>query len=210
MFLVPVKAFDLGKSRLAGRLDPSGRKKLSLWMLGRVLDALEGASTLQGGLVVSKDPEAGSLARGRGIDVLVETHPDLNGALLEGVNRLRELGAAGVLVLPADLPLLSVTEVDHLVAAGALFGPERPGVVASPSCREEGTNALLLKPSDALIPSFGPDSFLRYRLEARQRKMSFKIFDSPGFSLDIDLPQDLDTLMDRLETSLHTLSLAPR
>ena len=113
-------------------------------------------------------------------------------------------------MLPADLPLLSATEVDHLVAAGALFGPERPGVVASPSRREEGTNALLLKPSDALVPSFGPDSFLRHRLEARQRKMSFKIFQSPGISLDIDLPHDLDALVDRLETPLHTLSSAPR
>ncbi len=210
LFLVPVKAFDRGKSRLAGRLDLSGRKELSRWMLGRVLDALEGASTLKGGLVVSQDPEARSLARGRGIDVLAETSPDLNGALLEGVNRLRERGAAGVLVLPADLPLLSATEVDNVVAAGALFGPERPGAVASPSRREEGTNALFLKPSDALVPSFGPDSFLRHRLEARQRETAFKIFCSPGISLDIDLPQDLDVLVDRLETSLHTLSSAPR
>lgn len=207
LFLVPVKPFAQGKSRLAGRLGLTGRKELSRWMLGRVLDALEGASTLKGGLVVSKDPEAWSLARERGIEFLAEASPDLNGALLEGVAHLRELGAGGVLVLPADLPLLLAAEVENLVAEGAPFGLGRPGVIASPSRREEGTNALFLKPPDALVPSFGPDSFLRHRREALERGVAFKPFYSPGFSLDIDLPQDLDTLLERLEIPLLSLGL---
>ena len=67
-------------------------------------------------------------------------------------------GAGAALVLTADLPLLHPDDIDAIVAAGSA---ER-SVLIVPSHEGTGTNAMLLRPPQALAPRLGPDSLARH------------------------------------------------
>src|SRR4028119_136357 len=73
-------------------------------------------------------------------------------------------GAPALRVLPADRPLIEPEDV-LAVLAGAASAP----VVVAPDRARSGTNALLLRPPDALPFLFGPESFEAHLGAARDR-----------------------------------------
>jgi 2-phospho-L-lactate guanylyltransferase len=106
-----------------------------------------------------------------------------------------EYGAAGVLVLPADLPLLSIEDVQTLIEAAQ----DPPVVVLVPDRHEQGTNALLVRPSGLLDYDFGPDSFRRHQEQARKCGARIEIRYIPTLALDLDLPEDLESLREKVD-----------
>ena len=100
-------------------------------------------------------------------------------------------GAAGLLILPADLPNLTVADIQALLE---LAGDRPHAIIIAPDATETGTNALLLRPPDLIQPSFGPDSYNRHCALARNAGVEPIIFRSPSLAYDIDLPSDLDHL----------------
>ena len=204
--LVPLKGFRDGKTRLSAVLDEEARGRLAFWMMRRVLRSLAVAESVERVVLISKDVDARSAAQTLGADSFFEESADLNGALREAVSAFRdspdrEVAASGlppeaILIIPADLPLLKPEDVD---AMAALRATEAPCVVAAPSRRGEGTNALLLHPPDVLSPSFGPDSFNGHRARAVASGVAFLEHRSAGLGLDIDLPEDLESLRGALD-----------
>jgi 2-phospho-L-lactate guanylyltransferase len=95
-------------------------------------------------------------------------------------------GASRLLILPSDLPLISSEDVDALVAAS-----ERSAVVITPDRASEGTNALLLSPPLALIPSFGEASFDRHQQLAERASLEVAVVKRWGLALDLDTPADV-------------------
>ncbi|CAN5873061.1 2-phospho-L-lactate guanylyltransferase [soil metagenome] len=187
--LVPVKPFGEGKSRLAEHLSSEARQTLSQAMLAHVLHTGQSTHLLAGILVVSRDPQALAQAEQAGVHTLLETGHDLNEALTQASQQAVAAGAEAVLVLPADLPLLTSEDVQHLYTLGAA----QPGVVITPS-PDGGTNALLLHPPHIIEFIFGPNSFVRHRQQAHVAKLAVQVFESPTLALDIDWPQDLNSL----------------
>lgn len=205
--LVPLKGLQNGKSRLSSILDEEARGRLSLWMMERVLGSLRNSRSVKRVILISKNPEAGLAAERIGAETFHETSEHLNGALNEAVQSLvaRNSGSEPsrhrkILIVPADLPLLTPTEVDELAA---LSEEASPCVVAAPSRRGEGTNALLLHPPDVLTPAFGPDSFNRHCAIAEGLGIRFLSCRSTGTGLDIDLPEDLEALRGSLPSAVR-------
>lgn len=192
--LVPVKALALGKSRLASRLSTAEREELSLAMLRDVLRAVQEASSIDGGLVIHSDPKVADVAHEMGMDSTFEspTSQGLNAALSQGLELLAARGAEAVLILPADLPLADAESIEMLVATANV----NPSVAICPSLDREGTNALLLRPSDCILPSFGPSSYERHIAQARDRGCQISIVSSEQLGLDIDEPRHLDRLLE--------------
>ena len=192
--LVPVKALALGKSRLASRLSTVEREELSLAMLQDVLRAVQEASSIDGGLVIHSDPRVAEVAREMGMDSVFEspTSDDLNTALSQGLELLAARGAEAVLILPADLPLADAGSIEKLVATSNVD----PSVAICPSLDGDGTNALLLRPADCILPSFGPGSYERHIARARDRGCQISIVSSEQLGLDIDEPHHLDHLLE--------------
>ena len=203
---VPLKGFRDGKTRLSAVLDEDARGHLSFWMMRRVLRSLAEAESVRRVVLISKDVDAQSAAQTLGADSFFEESGDLNGALREAVSAFRdspdrppsasELPPEAILIIPADLPLLKAEDVD---AMAALRGTDARCVVAAPSHRGEGTNALLLHPPDVLSPAFGPDSFNSHRARAVASGAAFLEHRSAGLGLDIDLPEDLESLRSILD-----------
>ncbi|NOX61317.1 MAG: 2-phospho-L-lactate guanylyltransferase [Chloroflexi bacterium] len=184
-----MKPLALAKQRLRPALDELQRRRLARSMLLHVLDAILNAEITPLRAVLSADPLVLELARERGFIPLSEQHSGYNKAARQAVCWAMTQRASSLLLLPADLPDLSPDDLRELLHFGR--GEARVAVVA-PDAAENGTNALLLRPPDLFEPSFGRNSFNRHLALARLAGVEPRIFRSPGFARDIDLPIHLN------------------
>lgn len=184
--IVPVKDLWGTKSRLAPILDPAGRAGLTLYMMCRVISALRDAG-IEGVCVISPDRLVLQKAREEGASAVCQESQGLNPALEEGRRWAVERGATALLVLPADLPLLEAGDVRAVISGGE----EEPSAVISPDAARAGTNALLLRPPDAIPFAFGPGSFDEHRRAAQEHGIPMAICDRPHLAFDLDTKEDL-------------------
>ena len=190
--VVPIKAGAQVKSRLSDILSPEERRGLGLAMAADVLATLGKVSALQRHLLVTGDAEATALAGSAGFTVMPEPEPvGYRSAAQAAMAQLAAEGVTAALCLPADLPLLTVGDVEALIAA---IG-EAPAAVLAPSRDEGGTNALALAPPDLMSLRFGPDSFHLHERQARAAGVRPSVLRRPNLALDIDTGDDLRALI---------------
>jgi 2-phospho-L-lactate guanylyltransferase len=192
--IVPVKPLRRGKSRLSGTLSEDERTHLNQLLLEHTLKTLKDSKEIEQILVVSRDPAALALARDHGARTVREAagSPKLNTALQRATVVAQLYATRGVLVLPADLPLITREDIQALIKRAK----KPPVVVIAPDRREEGTNALLICPAGLIEYDFGPGSFKRHCERARQAGAKLEVVNLPSLSLDLDLPEDLDMVME--------------
>jgi 2-phospho-L-lactate guanylyltransferase (CobY/MobA/RfbA family) len=99
-----------------------------------------------------------------------------------------------VLVIPADLPLLDPEDVQEMIS----MANGKPTVVIAPDRRNEGTNALLVAPPDLIRFDYGKGSFDRHVAHAIRAGADLHVVEKESFALDLDWPEDLELLGDRL------------
>jgi len=194
--IVPIKPLRRGKSRLAGILSEDERAALNQGMLERTLGTLSTLKELLQVMVVSRDPLALTIARNYGaLTVQEDGNPHLNMALTRATVVSQLHSSQGVLVLPADLPLLERNDVITLMERAV---KNTPVVVIAPDRHGNGTNALLTIPAGLIEYDYGEGSFKRHCERAIQMGAHLEIVESPSLGLDLDLPEDLD-LVRKLE-----------
>jgi 2-phospho-L-lactate guanylyltransferase len=187
--IVPVKPLRRGKSRLAGVLGEAERTALNRLLLERTIKTLSETKEVGEVLVVSRDSSALALARDLGARTVQEDGaPSLNTALRRATVVAQVYASRGVLVVPADLPLLSVDDVTTLLQRAV----DPPVVVIAPDRHHRGTNALLLSPADLIQYDFGGNSFHRHCEQARKAGARLEIVELPTLGLDLDVPEDLE------------------
>lgn len=215
--IVPVKRLSEAKSRLAAVLEEGERYALALSFLRQVLEVVRQAQLRipARGVVISVDPEVLKLAADYGLHPLRETlgvrqglsvlqrtdnplssprergEVALNAALEQATAWAARQQASAVLILPADLPFLRLADVEHLWRTSQQLYSARAMVIV-PDAREQGTNALLVRPPGALHYQFGPDSFHRHCAQARTLGMAWHVQRLARLGLDVDLPADLE------------------
>ncbi len=187
--VIPVKPMRLAKSRLAKVLTPDQRQRFAELMLRHVLSVVTTVPQVTGTLVISRDNRALTLAREYGARTVQESGtPELNAALIRATRIIASWRADGVLVLPADLPLLAPEDVTGMIH----MGTTEPSVVLSTDRNRDGTNALLARPPDLIRFAYGPGSFQRHAVLARDAGAEVYEFQSPRLVQDIDLPEDIE------------------
>jgi len=195
--IVPVKPLRRGKSRLSGALSEDQREELNRVLLQRTLKTLLDLKEVEQVLVVSRDSAALALARDLGARTVQEDGaPALNTALKRATVVAQVYASRGVLVIPADLPLLTAADVLTLLQRAT----EPPVVVIAPDRHRKGTNALLLSPANLIEYDFGGDSFQRHCDRAQRAGARLEIVELPSLGLDLDLPEDLE-LVKQIQTS---------
>jgi 2-phospho-L-lactate/phosphoenolpyruvate guanylyltransferase len=190
--VLPVKSFGAAKQRLAAHLGLGSRQALAQAMFSDVLGSLRHIRGIETIAVVTADRVAESAAFGDRIQVLRDTEEaGQSQAASIGVRWALAAGFERALLVPGDTPLLDAAEVEAMLARsqdrglGAVIVPDRHG---------KGTNALLLSPSDALEPSFGPDSLARHVAGAQAAGLAYAVEEVPSLVLDVDTPEDLAEL----------------
>ena len=194
--LVPIKLLTGAKQRLGGVLTPEQRRGLTLAMAADVLSAVAACDGIDSALIISRNDEADELAATFGFERYRESEEcNLPGALTEAIHCLAPQDqAAGVLILPADLPLLLPTDLacivkkhEHLASVGAACT-----LVADQAL--VGTNALALTPADGMTLIFDGASYRPHLKEAISRGLLAQTLSLGNLALDIDTPQDLARL----------------
>lgn len=198
--IVPVKPLRRGKSRLSEVLNPEERTDLNKRLLAHTVDTLSKIAEIEQVLVVSRDQSALSMAREYGARTVQEKGaPKLNIALARATLVAKNYASRGVLILPADLPLLTPQDIYTLIDKGK----NPPVVVVAPDHRREGTNALLISPAGIIDYEFGKDSFVRHCELAQKAGARLEICELPSIAIDMDLPEDLELVSDQMEISLN-------
>ncbi|MGI9015664.1 MAG: 2-phospho-L-lactate guanylyltransferase [Euzebya sp.] len=184
--VIPLKAVGASKTRLSSVLSPADRALLLHRTFERVAQAVAAATSVRDCVVVVGDAQGRSWAQDLGLSVQTEPADSrgLNAALRAVDQRL---GARPTLVVPADLPLVTGSDLDAAVAA--LPAP-RAVVVARTS--DGGTGALVRVPGGVIRPCFGPQSAQAHIDQAALHGVSCASVWIPGLALDLDQPADLE------------------
>ena len=197
--IVPVKPLRRGKSRLADTLTEDERAELNSHLLSHTLKTLKETPAVAEVLVVSRDPKALAIARDYDARTIRENGaPHLNTALERATAVAKMYTTNGVLILPADLPLISQEDIEKIIAAAN--GGQRV-VVITPDRHKNGTNALLVSPAGIINYDYGENSFERHCENARKAGARLEICELPSIELDLDLPEDLELVAEKLNFS---------
>jgi 2-phospho-L-lactate guanylyltransferase len=187
--IIPVKPLRRGKSRLSSVLSLEARTALNHYLLSNTLEILASVPEIEYTLVVSRDPEALTIAREYGARTVQEQgSPQLNTALTRATMVALSHSVQGVLIVPADLPLLTGDDIHEVVSRGV----NPPVVVITPDRHHQGTNALLISPPGLIQYEYGPGSFQKHCSQAEKTGARLEVCERGSVALDIDFPEDLE------------------
>jgi 2-phospho-L-lactate/phosphoenolpyruvate guanylyltransferase len=188
--VIPVRAFALGKARLAAQLDDTTRAELARKLADRVGAAAGELPTV----VVSSASDVREWARARGLEV-VDDPGTLDDAATAGRAWVRAQGRARAVVAHADLPL--ARSLAPLARDGA-----RPIVAVVPCHRDDGTTVISVPVDVPFRFAYGPGSFRRHAAEARRLGLGFRVVRDAELAFDVDVPDDLERV-DLFVSSVH-------
>ncbi|MEE3227537.1 MAG: 2-phospho-L-lactate guanylyltransferase, partial [Chloroflexota bacterium] len=152
---------------------------------------LNGSEFIENTIVISNDESVLQLADQQGVCTVQEDSPsDLNSALQQATLVTMTYGAQGLLVLPADLPLLTREDVEKIIATEysdrlVRIVPDQHGV---------GTNALFIRPPGMLRYKFGKDSLSNHKEEAKRVGAELYVYRLSNVEFDLDEPDDFRRL----------------
>jgi 2-phospho-L-lactate guanylyltransferase len=197
--VVPVKPLKLGKSRLIEVLSVDQRTRLSMAMLVHTLKELNKIPEVDRIAVVSQDLDILRIASKFGAQGIIEEGTlDLNTALTFATRIALGEGARGLLIVPADLPLLEAKDLRDLI----LESTRNNEMIIVPDFREDGTNAMLLFPPGMVEYCYGTSSFVLHSGQAKKIGMRLIVRRIRSIGLDLDLPEDLMMLMNKNQSFL--------
>lgn len=200
--VIPVKPFKKGKSRLRAFFDPQELYALNYHLFVQTVERVKNSASCDGILVISRDKHARETACRLGVDVCAENQPsNLNRAVSQAMQWLRERAQGKVLVLPTDLPELNAEE---LTLAMRLIPEE--GAFIVPDHWYRGTNALGMSQPGLIEPLFGTNSFQKHCQQAQQKKLALKVYYSRSMMHDLDTKPDLEMI----QQDHHLLLPVPR
>jgi 2-phospho-L-lactate guanylyltransferase len=213
--IIPVKPLRYSKSRLSHILSMDERAQLTSDILERTISAVDQVPVITKTMVISRDTAALKVARKFGVSTYRETEKqDLNTALIRAAHIAAAQKAEGVLILPADLPLVTSADIEELIEAVGLANPNGSNgysflkrvMVICTDRNQDGTNALLVSPPTAFTYQYGPNSFERHLNEAEKLGMTIRTVTVPNIEFDLDTEEDWHIFQQaKAETELLTM-----
>lgn len=186
--IIPFKGRN-HKSRMAGVLSESKRRRLALTMLGGVIGVVKEAGLGPSCFVVSSDETALKEVGVEGVTIVREdADAGVNSAVRTSLRALRDYDC--FMVLPSDLARLTAADLERVLALSRIVS-----VVISPSASFTGTNLLLFRRGGAPALSYDDDSFWHHLANAASVGLSVGVYTGGGVTFDLDTPHDADTLL---------------
>jgi 2-phospho-L-lactate guanylyltransferase len=182
--VIPIRAFALGKARLAEKLDPNQRAVLGRRLAEQVVSAATGLETL----VVSSDTDVRAWARQLPL-AAIDDPGSLDAAANAGRAWFTERGCKRVVIAHGDLPFARSF-------AGVARDGSQPIVVIVPCHRDDGTPVLSVPVDVDFEFAYGAGSFRRHAAQAGQHGLALRVIRDRNLAFDVDIPDDL-SLLDR-------------
>ena len=207
--VIPIKGLEQAKQRLSPLLSGPERRQLMKHMIDDVLATVTQAEGVTGLIVITDDIDAREQVSKYDARILSETvHSPAGGdekgtsqIRVSGVEQLNQLfamamktlaeeGEEGILLLPADVPLISVDDIAQMLSQH-----DNPGVTIVPASADGGTNALMVSPPQLITPGFGHQSARRHCELSHAKGIEPKVVCGLDLGLDVDTVDDLQQLM---------------
>jgi 2-phospho-L-lactate guanylyltransferase len=170
--LVPLKALDRAKSRLADALSADERAELMRSLLERVVGVVREAGVERITVVTAESIE--------GYDIWLDRGLPWNDALAAAAAEV--VTTPIVAVISADLPLVQPDEVEELLEATPARG------IAIARALDGGTNAVSMRPPGLVRTHFGEPQSASVHAGLGVEHV---VVDLPGLAFDVDTPEDL-------------------
>ncbi|MEY3033595.1 MAG: 2-phospho-L-lactate guanylyltransferase [Actinomycetota bacterium] len=203
--VVPVRAFDMGKSRLAESLTAAQRERLARAMAEIVVDPRRDSRRGARWFVVCDDDSIDEWARSRGASPVRVTSSGLNPSLTEAASTIATVEASHVVLSHADLPLAA--DLVTIVTEAIDGAPD--SILVAPDRHRDGSNVIVIPRH--LFPRwefrYGRGSFPAHCELARELGAPLVVIDDERLSTDIDTVDDLDLVRDFVKTTLPDWTL---
>lgn len=147
--IVPIRSWATGKSRLG--LDDAERASLGRAFALDVVDVLQESPGIDFVVVVTADDDVRAAVDG--VEVLADHGRNLDDAVSQGCAFVAESGRSRVVVVPSDLPCLTVAAV-----ADVLTLSEGHAHAYCPDAEGDGTSIVVSRDPAGLVTSYGPGS----------------------------------------------------
>lgn len=182
--LIPLKSFHHAKARLASQLSRRERSALAAQMAWGVVQAAVPLPTF----VICDDDDVAEWAQEHGVEAIVREAPGLSAAVQSGVAEMAARGIDHLIVAHGDLPLAASVP-------GGLAQFVVPGEVRLVTDgRRDGTNVVSLPAGLGWRFAYGPGSCERHVAEAERLGLAIAVVEDPVFSVDLDVPDDIDAV----------------
>jgi 2-phospho-L-lactate guanylyltransferase len=184
--VIPFKK-ENAKSRLSEVLSETQRQKLALSMLFDVISALEKSGKFDEiDILNSSFSSIMNTEFPLNINILLN-EKNLNDALNEYLQKSAEHWDGAVLIIMADMPLVTEKQIIELtnMTADVVIAPGSGG----------GTNALLIRNPEKFHVDYYGTSFLDHLRIAEEAGLTVDVYDSFLVSTDMDEPDDLVELL---------------
>lgn len=184
--VIPFKR-ENAKSRLSEVLSETQRQEFALCMLFDIISALEKSGKFDEiDILNSSFSSIMNTEFPLSVNVLL-SEKNLNDALNEYLRKSAEHWNGTVLIIMADMPLVTEKQITELTdkTADVVIAPGSGG----------GTNALLIQKPDKFHVDYYGTSFLDHLRIAEESGLTIDVYDSFLVSTDMDEPDDLVELL---------------
>jgi 2-phospho-L-lactate guanylyltransferase len=164
-------------------------------MFEDVLQTLMAVPELERVVVATVCPVASEIARRNGASILSTGEDKGQTAAVElAAKTLSADGIEGMLMLPGDVPLVTVEEIQTVLEVHGNAISVAPVMTIVAARDEQGSNCIALSPPTAASLRFGTNSYFPHLDNARKLGLTLNTPKLPGIGLDIDTPEDLQEL----------------
>jgi 2-phospho-L-lactate guanylyltransferase len=190
--IIPLKGFAKAKERLSAVLDPATRALLAELTAAAVIEEARVLPDVSRVIVVTDDEAGAEWARRAGAEALIET-----GGLNASVTlAYRHVGDT------VDWVMICHADVVHPERLAALPTPGDSQVVLVRDRLRDGTNVMVLPAGREFDFHYGAGSAEAHRRECEERGLRpVEVIDTL-LGIDVDVPDDLQFIPDRLRTRL--------
>lgn len=198
--VVPVRAFDMGKSRLAASFTADQRARLARAMAEIVVDVRNDARPDARWFVVCDDDTIVEWALSRGATPVRVTASGLNPSLTEAASTIAAAEASHVVICHADLP--HADDLVSIVMSAIHHAPD--SILVAPDRHRDGSNVVVI-PHHLFSRwefRYGQGSFHAHCALADELGVSTVVIDDERLATDIDTVDDLDLVRDFVTTTL--------
>jgi len=189
--IIPVKDLDHTKTRLSPLLDLKMRQDLTRSILYRTIQVIKCTGKVHVILVITPDYRVFSFAKKQGVIALLEQEVGLNNALQQATEWCKQKAFDALLIIPSDIPFLQAKDIDSIIDMGK---DEKAVIIISPDNKQDGTNALLIKPPGILNYFYGSGSYDIHCKQARNAQYKLMVYFSRSIGFDIDYPEQYEIL----------------